>query len=605
MSRGNLYGGFSASDDGVVLLNLPLKTSVGNITFSRTGNQTTYDHNGLLHTIRDGNPAFTGARIDQNFLIEGSENDFTAWNIEGNCADGGAVDGPFSGTTGRLITGFNANSGDRVLSNSSQFSITTGGEYYYATIYIKVASGDTILLTLSNSQAGGVHSYTYTGTGSWERIYAAEDMDDSADANLVMIVRSSTGLTATQASLYYATLEKADGTGIKPAGLFPNTLPSGDTYHDTENGNTQTGTVEGVITEAAGSAIAATTLEGLLIERTSTNKCTNYNNRADAALTNLTLAGDAAATLTRVDDSTEIASAGLDRIVPDGYVFKLDNSAGVAAAYADVGGQVGNTNKHSMSCWARRDAASAGSNTLRLSSGGSGVVISLFTYARVESNNFTPDVSTRTLRINSNAGGICYFILNQLEEQTVTTGEIVTEGASGTRNAITANFPESGNINLDRGWAVFAVKMRWASTADKGADQVFIGGYEDGANHWTIRADGTTGSIEIRKRLLGVNYDAAVVVAYSKGDELIIAAGWSATNGMIVDVYNKTTTTSYTAGTNANTTALPSAADGKIYLGNNTGTATADFIIKGLKIYNQEWTTGLIDTAITELAADV
>ena len=587
----------------ILLLDLALKNQLGKITFARTGNQTAYDHNGLLHTIRDGNAAFCGARIDQNYFIEGAENDFTGWDIAGNCADGGAIDGPFPGTTGRLITGFNGDSGDYIRTSASEFSIITNLEYFYGTIYIKVESSDTIQLTISNSQTGGVRSYTYTGTGDWERTYVAENMDDATNDTLFLILRSNTGLTATEASIYYATMEKADGSGILPAGLFPASLPSGDTFHVTENGNTQTGTDSGIITEAEGSAIAVTTLEGLLIERASTNKCTNYNAVPDSGLTNLTKTGDAAATLTRVTDATELSNAGLDRLAQGDYVVKFDNSAGVGFAFCAVGGQVGNTNAHSMSIWARLDAASTGACTMRLSNGSHGVTISGTSYQRIHSQNFTPDFSTRTMSIYAAAGGICYFVLNQLEEQTVSTGEIITEGATGSRAATTASFPESGNINLNRGWGVFGIKTRWADSANKSNDQIFMGGYIDANNHWFVQCDQSTGVIRFRKRLSAVNTDANLTATFSKGDELVIAFGWSESSGMILDVYNKTTTTNYTAGTNANTAALPSATDGNIYLGNNTGASTADFIIKGLKIYNQEWTTDLLDAAITDLAA--
>jgi len=114
------------------------------------------------------------------------------------------------------------------------------------------------------------------------------------------------------------------------------------------------------------SGVPRVTDQGLLLSDVArTNKVTVYNANPDASLTNAVKTGDAAATLTRVLDTTALAAAGLSAVATSGYVFKLDNSAGSTTAIATFNGLTGNTNPHTCSAWIRGTGA-AGSLRLRL-----------------------------------------------------------------------------------------------------------------------------------------------------------------------------------------------------------------------------------------------
>lgn len=177
-----------------------------------------------------------------------------------------------------------------------------------------------------------------------------------------------------------------------------------------------------------------------------TNKCTNYNaNPVD--LTGFVKGGDAAATLTIVDDAAALASVGLSGICTSGKVFKLDNSAGTASALAFIGGQVGNVNPHVMSVFARAVFAS-GFGARLLASGGSGAS-SYFPngqgYARY-SQAFTPTASTVQMAVEVGAGAVVYFILYQLEEGSYASPPIITSGAAVSRpgDILSASVPDGG-----------------------------------------------------------------------------------------------------------------------------------------------------------------
>lgn len=147
-----------------------------------------------------------------------------------------------------------------------------------------------------------------------------------------------------------------------------------------------------------------------LLRPSLTNKVTcRKHNPTDT--TNITKSGDAASTLTVVDDSAELASAGLDQICTNGNVYKLDNSAGVAVAYAEISGATGNTNTHSVGVYARTDIG-----------GGVGLLgvgfsdFSNTSYAYVKHENLTPLGVGAYHRVRADVGATVYFILPGLYE---------------------------------------------------------------------------------------------------------------------------------------------------------------------------------------------
>ncbi|MFZ5585462.1 MAG: hypothetical protein ACOZHQ_05990 [Thermodesulfobacteriota bacterium] len=168
-----------------------------------------------------------------------------------------------------------------------------------------------------------------------------------------------------------------------------------------------------------------------------TNKFTNHNaNPFD--LTNMTKYGDAAASLSVVDDSAALQAAGLKWLCSSGRAYRLDNSGGASRAYARFGGLVGDTNPHSVSVWMR---AAAGQGNLQAATSGASVWLNPPVadpdYQRYKKENWTPGVSTDYVQVVAEPGGVVYFILNQLEEGPAATHEVVTAGeANGaTRSA--------------------------------------------------------------------------------------------------------------------------------------------------------------------------
>lgn len=163
-------------------------------------------------------------------------------------------------------------------------------------------------------------------------------------------------------------------------------------------------------------------------EESRTNKCTNFNINPTGT-TNMTVTGG---TLELVDDSTELANAGLDKICTNGKVYK---ATGVGAtAVVTFTGQFGNTNAHSYSIWARGEGTSTTGQLRRSGSGSPLLSINSGTgYQRYTIENDTPSSTSNELRITAFDGESTYFILNQAEEGTTVTTEIVTQGASATR----------------------------------------------------------------------------------------------------------------------------------------------------------------------------
>jgi hypothetical protein len=182
---------------------------------------------------------------------------------------------------------------------------------------------------------------------------------------------------------------------------------------------------------SVGNNVLAISDLGLQVYEARTNKNTNYNaNPTD--LTNVTKTGDAAATLTVVDDSSALATALLSQIATSGKVYKLDNTSGSTAAIAAMGGTAGNINTQTLSVYARVSGP-AGSILRMVTSTGVFVAITSATYARVSVTGTS--VSADQLGIRAQPGAVVYFILNQLEEGSFATPPIITAGAAATRAA--------------------------------------------------------------------------------------------------------------------------------------------------------------------------
>ena len=215
----------------------------------------------------------------------------------------------------------------------------------------------------------------------------------------------------------------------------------------------------GVLTPISSGAVAQTD-RGLLVQASRQNKGQGYNANPTVT-TGITLSGDAAATLTVVDDTAALAAAGLQLVCTSGKVFKFDNSAGVATAYAVLPGAIGNTNQHIQSCYGRGSGSWAFGLHAGVDSGGVGLASLAATYARrAGSPGAVPTSTSGAMRIQVQAGTVLYFILFQLEEGSSATSPIIIAGSAQTRQvdnaAFTASiaagqdFTESGEVELTK-----------------------------------------------------------------------------------------------------------------------------------------------------------
>ncbi len=171
---------------------------------------------------------------------------------------------------------------------------------------------------------------------------------------------------------------------------------------------------------------------GLLIEPSRTNKCSAVNlNPSDT--TGISISGTGAS-LTVIDDTTELANAGLDKICTNGKVYKL--VGGSTTAVASISGSFGNTNAHSYSVYARGVGVSSVGQLKR--SGSGSTVANIMAgggYSRYIVENDIPGYASTVLYITAYSGEEVWFILFQAEEGPYVTSPIYINGASATRQA--------------------------------------------------------------------------------------------------------------------------------------------------------------------------
>lgn len=266
------------------------------------------------------------------------------------------------------------------------------------------------------------------------------------------------------------------------------------------------------------------TEDGFILEPQRTNKCTNYNANPDSGLTNLTKSGDAAATMTRVDDSVELAAAGLDNICSDGNVVKLDNSGGSTDAIITISGDSGNTNPHSFFVHAR---VSSGTGRIAITGEGSTANFTNTSYEKHSLANKTPTNAFNKTQVKAAASSVVYFIINQWEEGAFITSEIITEGSATTRNADVLSYPTT---NIPVNDCVFS--FDWTPTADNQSTAAWFGSGTGLTDRLILFYDAVAGKFTARKRISSTNYDAVVTDTYSAGTTASIKVRLDSTGGI-------------------------------------------------------------------------
>ncbi len=195
-----------------------------------------------------------------------------------------------------------------------------------------------------------------------------------------------------------------------------------------------------------------------------------------------------------------------DPYTEEEYVWKLDNSAGVADAYVDFDGTPGDTDKHTMSVWATCTAGAVLSwddDTGNVSVGTSG------TLARVISPNLTPPSSSSKMRITVPAGETVWFTGAQLEEALNASPLIDSNGFATLRAAAQAELPSS-LLLYTQGWLAFRVRPGWTTGAAP-VEQ------NNGLFQWAIDAN--------NRLVVYYNYDAGVFNFLSARNGTVTAVG--------------------------------------------------------------------------------
>lgn len=353
-----------------------------------------------------------------------------------------------------------------------------------------------------------------------------------------------------------------------------------------------------------GEAIPLSTLVGYVGEKNITNKCENYNAAPDGLLTNITKTGDAACTLTEVDDSAELEAAGLLGLVPSGTVFKLDNSGGAVAGHATITGQTGNTNAHTASVWARGSTDET-VGVINFSATAAAVSITGNTYARFATENVTPSSVFDQLRVTVNAGKILYFILNQLEECPNATSEIIVAGASATRSACKLELPLENIIRNNDFWVICVATPLHGTQGDGLAGQIWSA-YIDGSNRFQLRWHSVNGAIYCSKQVGGSWYSAQANTGAdvaAAGDTLVIATRFSSTQG--VHIWTSLNGGAVTPGTSSssNTSDVDITGGLGLFIGGTSGAATTNVKIAHFATYFEDAPDAVIEAEVERLAA--
>lgn len=191
---------------------------------------------------------------------------------------------------------------------------------------------------------------------------------------------------------------------------------------------------------------------GLLCEVNLQNKI-EMENANPVVTTGITTSGSG--TVTIVDDSAELAAAGLDDVCTSGMVFKAEaTTSSTFAVY--LPGAVGNTNSHSMSFYARGEGT--GTRTAIINLGGDSLNVAPASggYIRYTHENLTPDGTTRKFTIAVDGNDTLYFILPQLEEYPACTSVIVGDNATRQKDVIRINdLDEKNYFNPSEGFIAF------------------------------------------------------------------------------------------------------------------------------------------------------
>lgn len=259
---------------------------------------------------------------------------------------------------------------------------------------------------------------------------------------------------------------------------------------------------------------------------------------------NMTLSGDTTAVLSIAADQTAIDSAiaaeiakgvsawdesllvALELASDNGYkVYKLDNSLGAAYGFVDIAGPA-NSLAHSLSAPLR---LSSGNGRLRWNFGtANSVLVSNTSYAKVSTNNSTPDTTGRIVRFQADPYSVLYFLDPQLEELPFATMTTPSEGASMSRAADILSYPVAGNIPLTG--RRFFTDYWTPKSVVAGRTEVIRYSGVDASNYIKVASNGVI--VFFEKRVAGVSEFVTFALSPTAGVQYRIDAWFNADNSM-------------------------------------------------------------------------
>ncbi len=287
------------------------------------------------------------------------------------------------------------------------------------------------------------------------------------------------------------------------------------------------------------------TMSGQQIQGAITNKTTCVKaNPADT--TNLIKSGDAAATLTVVDDTAELTAAGLIEVCTNGDVYKLDNSGGSADAYATMGGSTGGTTEHTGSIHAR------GSGDWRFGytnqSWDEFVPLSAIAGSYQRYSGTASPTASVPMGVRTTAGSIVYFILPGLYEIAVAPPAPVIgndTAAAQTMSAVNDVVATSSTgITAEEGAGRIIVTPLEAGQTGKA-----FSSYTDADNQLSVDCAAT--AVTLNKEIATTIHTASKSYTHAADEQVVI--DWSyGSGGMSVNAF-VVGSTAGAAGTDADT----------------------------------------------------
>jgi len=163
----------------------------------------------------------------------------------------------------------------------------------------------------------------------------------------------------------------------------------------------------------------------------------------------------------------------------DGKVWRLEATSDSAQAVAFFAGQVGSTDPHSISIWARLESGDPAELVLSANEGLGQAQITSSEWTRVSNPNLTPGASTRTLTIlfTSARVGAVRFVAAQLETGTIATPFTPTSRVAGRIQAAVADL----GITAETGWMFVRETPGVSSAAGQSSRRSFS--WRDGSNN--------------------------------------------------------------------------------------------------------------------------